>query len=86
MATALEQVREALNNARPGDVSEVHMTELGKHNNGLVKYLEEVKRRVRSGKCFHRPALGVREFAADVDLEEDAQAALERPASEWQHD
>ena len=28
MTTALEQVREALNNAQPGDVSEVHVTEL----------------------------------------------------------
>jgi CRISPR-associated protein Cas5d len=66
--------------------TEVRLTEIGKKNNGLGKYLEEIKRRARSGKCFHRPSLGVREFAADFEWEEDAQAALERRTAELQQD
>lgn len=63
--------------------AEVRLTEIGKDApHGLPKYVEEIKRRARSGKCFHRPALGVREFAADFDFEEDAQSALERRTSE----
>lgn len=48
----------------------------------LDKYLDEIERRARSGKCFHRPALGMREFAADFDWEADPDAALQRRASE----
>ena len=29
------------------------------------KYLQQVRKRVAAGKCFHRPYLGCREFAAD---------------------
>ena len=47
-----------------------------------VKYLSEFKRRAQNGKCFHRPALGMREFAADFELVDDPQAALEQRASE----
>jgi CRISPR-associated protein Cas5d len=69
--------------------AEVRLTELGKRNNNLPKYLEEIRRRAQSGKCYHRPALGVREFAADFEWEEDAQSALERRATEldsdWSH-
>jgi len=32
------------------------------------KYVAEIERRARAGKCFHRPALGMREFAADFDF------------------
>jgi CRISPR-associated protein Cas5d len=60
----------------------VRLTELGKRHNHLPKYLEEIRRRAQSGKCYYRPALGVREFAADFEWEEDAQAALERRAAE----
>jgi CRISPR-associated protein Cas5d len=53
-----------------------------------VKYLAEFKRRAQQGKCFHRPALGVREFAADFEWVDDPQAALEQRAAElgeiWQ--
>lgn len=66
--------------------TEVRLTEIGNKNNGLMKYLEEIKRRAGSGKCYHRPALGVREFAADFELEEDAQTALERRAVELKQD
>src|SRR5262245_31212820 len=63
--------------------AEVRLTEIGKDTpHGLTKFLDEIERRARSGKCFHRPALGVREFAADFEFEEDAQAALERRAAE----
>ena len=33
----------------------------------LGKYLAEIERRAKRGKCFHRPALGCREFAADFE-------------------
>ncbi len=66
--------------------AEVRLTELSKRNNNLPKYLEEIRRRAQSGKCYHRPALGVREFAADFEWEEDAQSALERRATELDSD
>lgn len=47
-----------------------------------MKYLAEFKRRAQQGKCFHRPALGMREFAADFDWVDDPQAALEKRATE----
>ncbi len=46
------------------------------------KYFAEFKRRARGGKCFHRPSLGVREFAADFDWEDDAETAHERRTAE----
>ena len=66
--------------------AEVHLTDIGKRHNGLLKYLEEIKRRAQIGKCYHRPALGMREFAADFEWEEDAHAALERRAAELGND
>ena len=67
--------------------AEVCLTEIGKDApHGLPKYLDEIKRRARSGKCFHRPALGVREFAADFDYEEDAQSALQRRTAQMNID
>ena len=52
--------------------AEVALSELGKHSNQVLpKYKEEIERRVRSGKCFHRPSLGVREFSADFDWVEN---------------
>jgi len=59
----------------------------GRHN--LKTYCDEIERRAQKGKCFHRPALGVREFAADFEWEPDPQAALERrtveiwPGRDW---
>lgn len=39
-----------------------------KHSKHLLGvYIEEVQRRARKGKCYHRPGLGCREFAADFD-------------------
>jgi CRISPR-associated protein Cas5d len=63
--------------------AEVHLTDIGKRRGHPIKtYRTEIERRAKSGKCFHRPYLGVREFAADFDWEEDAQAAMERRSLE----
>ena len=52
--------------------AEIRLSEIGRRcGNVITKYTEEAKRRIKSGKCFHRPALGVREFAADFDLVEN---------------
>lgn len=52
--------------------AEIRLTDIGKKGgNVIAKYTDEAKRRVKAGKCFHRPALGAREFAADFDLVED---------------
>jgi CRISPR-associated protein Cas5d len=65
--------------------AEVRLSDLGRNvPHGLPKYLAEIKRRASSGKCFHRPCLGVREFAADFDWVEDAQSELERRNPQWQ--
>ena len=67
--------------------AQVLLSGLGKRTGqNLKKYVGEIERRARQGKCFHRPALGVREFAADFDWEHDAQGALERRAEELQRD
>ncbi len=55
--------------------AEVHLSRLAGHN-PLQKYLGEIKRRLRSGKCFHRPYLGMREFSADFDYVEDVQTTF----------
>ena len=46
------------------------------------KYITEFKRRAQHGKCFHRPALGMREFAADFEWVDDPQSTLEQRAAE----
>jgi CRISPR-associated protein Cas5d len=67
--------------------AQVRLSELGKRaGQNLNKYQSEIERRATQGKCFHRPALGVREFAADFEWEPDPQAALERRASKLQKD
>lgn len=48
----------------------------------LEKYLNEIERRARAGKCFHRPGLGMREFAADFEWEDDPDKALQRRVAE----
>jgi CRISPR-associated protein Cas5d len=42
----------------------------GEHDNE-GKHLDMFNRRARAGQCFHRPALGTREFAADFELIEN---------------
>ncbi len=52
--------------------AEVCLSDLGKHQGQVLpKYKEEIRRRTESGKCFHRPSLGVREFAADFEWVEN---------------
>ncbi len=49
----------------------------------LEKYLAEIERRARAGKCFHRPGLGMREFAADFEwVDGDPDTALARRGAE----
>jgi CRISPR-associated protein Cas5d len=48
--------------------AEVRLTEKGKAaGEKEVKYVEQFRSRAAKGKCAHRPALGVREFAADFE-------------------
>ncbi len=63
--------------------ADVRLTPLAQPpRDNLGKYLREIEGRARAGKCFHRPGLGMREFAADFDWEPDADAALARRARE----
>lgn len=63
--------------------AEVHLSEIGKRRgHKLNVYQAEIERRAKGGKCYHRPYLGVREFAADFDWERNAQSTLERRAAE----
>ncbi len=39
----------------------------------ILKYRDQIRERATKGKCFCRPALGCREFAADFDWVEDVQ-------------
>ncbi|MDD5463207.1 MAG: hypothetical protein PHG00_16540 [Methylococcales bacterium] len=71
-------------------IAEVHLSDIGKKaNESIRKYQAEIERRAKLRKCYHQPYLGVREFAADFDWEEDAQATLELRAQElgknWQN-
>jgi CRISPR-associated protein Cas5d len=65
--------------------AEVRLTPLAQPpRDNLGKYLREIEGRARAGKCFHRPGLGMREFAADFEWEPDPDAALGRRAAELQ--
>lgn len=73
----------ALQNVEYLITAEVRLTPLAQPpRDNLGKYLREIEGRARAGKCFHRPGLGMREFAADFDWEPDADAALARRAAE----
>lgn len=63
--------------------AEVRLTPLAQPpRDNLGKYLREIEGRARAGKCFHRPGLGMREFAADFDWEPGADTAHARRAAE----
>jgi CRISPR-associated protein Cas5d len=63
--------------------AEVRLTPLAHPpRDNLGKYLREIEGRARTGKCFHRPCLGMREFATDFEWEPDAEAAFTRRATE----
>ena len=48
------------------------------------KYLRELRHRAARGKCYHRPCLGCREFAADFELVEDP--ARLNVVADWSED
>ena len=48
----------------------------------ITKYLDQIRRRASSGKCFFRPYLGIREFAADFEFVEDAEATFAASGAE----
>lgn len=51
---------------------EICLSEIGKRSRQVLpKYKEEFRRRAESGKCFHRPSFGVREFSCDFDWVEN---------------
>ncbi|MBM9537323.1 type I-C CRISPR-associated protein Cas5c [Desulfobulbus alkaliphilus] len=59
--------------------AEVRLTSLARQPRcNLAKYLDQIKRRAAVGKCFHRPAFGVREFDANFALEENADTTFAR--------
>lgn len=73
----------ALQNVEYLITAEVRLTPLAQPpRDNLAKYLREIEGRARAGKCFHRPGLGMREFAADFDWEPDPDAAHARRADE----
>lgn len=51
--------------------AEIRLTKKGRDaGEKEVKYVEQFRSRAMKGKCVHRPALGVREFAADFEYVE----------------
>ncbi len=73
----------ALENVEYLITAEVRATYLDRRSEDqLIKYCHEIERRARGGKCFHRPALGVREFAADFEWECSADVAQDRRCNE----
>jgi len=42
----------------------------------VAKYRDQFQRRVQRGQCFHRPALGCREFAADFAPPDGSEAPI----------
>ncbi|MFQ5647217.1 MAG: type I-C CRISPR-associated protein Cas5c, partial [bacterium] len=55
--------------------AEIRLSELAQPpKDNLVKYREKFAKRAGAGKCFYRPYLGCREFAADFELVEDPAA------------
>jgi len=63
--------------------AEIRLSSLARPpKDNIGKYRDEFRRRAQSGKCHHRPGLGMREFAADFEWEDDPQAALLRRRDE----
>jgi CRISPR-associated protein Cas5d len=62
--------------------AEVRLTDKGKADGEKeIKYVEQFRSRAAKGKCAHRPALGVREFAADFE-HSDGPQPLEKGLTE----
>ena len=63
--------------------AEVRLSDLADRSRcNIAKYLDQIRRRASSGKCFFRPYLGVREFAANFEFVEDAEAAFSASGAE----
>lgn len=63
--------------------AEVRLSDLADRSRcNIPKYLEQIRRRASSGKCFYRPCLGIREFAADFEFVEDTDAAFAASSAE----
>ena len=63
--------------------AEVRLSELADHSRcNIGKYMDQIKRRASSGKCFFRPSFGVREFDVCFDYEPCAAAAFDRRQQE----
>jgi len=67
--------------------AEIRLTELaGRTRRSAEQFGQEVRRRARLGKCFHRPCLGLRQFDAFFVPEPDPVATLARRADEIARD
>jgi len=64
--------------------AEVRLTEKGRRDGeNVAKYVEQFRSRAAKGKCAHRPALGMREMAADFEWVEGPDAVpIEEPLTE----
>lgn len=67
------QQRATLALTKVGYVIEAHFERTAKWgpDDSEGKHADMFRRRARKGQCFHRPCLGLREFAADFELVED---------------
>ncbi len=66
----------ALRDVAYGIEAHFEMTSKAGPGDNPGKHREMFMRRAAKGQCFHRPCLGVREFAADFELTEDFPATL----------
>lgn len=62
------------------------LTELADSDETPAKHLAIFNRRAGKGQCFHRPSLGVREFACEFALVEDGMPPCELPEAERSRD
>lgn len=73
----------ALRNVEYVVTAEIRLTKIGENAQQTIrKFTEELSRRARLGKCFHRPGLGLKEFDAHFELIEDASGI----SGEWNED
>jgi CRISPR-associated protein Cas5d len=64
--------------------AEVRLTDRAQPpGDNLAKYVDQFRKRATTGKCFHRPCLGCREFAADFEWQEDPGTVQVEP---WDED
>lgn len=61
----------ALRHVAYGIEAHFEMTDKAKPDDNPGKHLDMFNRRARAGQCFHRPAMGVREFPAHFELADE---------------